>query len=69
VSNRSAWGGFNLPLIIVVLGILGIFVDFIFFVAFVAVLGYYLYRLDKRLNKLEGGSTSDTEPPKKPGQG
>ena len=66
MSRQSAWGGFNLPLIIVILGVLGIFIDFIFFVAFVAILGYYLYRLDKRLAKLEGESPSDAPPPKKP---
>jgi len=44
-----------LPAIIVILGIVGLFI-YIFFIAFVALLGYYLYRLDKRLSALEGNS-------------
>ncbi len=57
VSNRSIWGGYTIPIIIVVLGIVGVF-DIIFFVAFLVVLGYYLYRIEKRLSELEGNPAS-----------
>ena len=42
-----------MPLIIIILGILGIFIDLLFLVAFVALVGYYLYRIERRLSELE----------------
>jgi len=67
VSGQSIWGGFNMPLIIIVLGVLGVFLDFIFFIAFIALLGYYLYRLERRISNLEGPGSQDQQA-KKPKQ-
>jgi len=53
-----------MPLIIIILGVLGITVDLIFLIAFVVVVGYYLYRVEKRLSQLEGSPTGQ-QPPKK----
>ena len=62
MSNQGFWGGYNLPILIVVLGILFAFlVDLIIFIAFVAVLGYYLYRVEKRLSELEGPGSPDQQ--------
>ena len=52
MSKPSPWGGYTIPMLIVFLGVIGLF-DFIFFVAFLALLGYYLYRVEKRLSALE----------------
>jgi uncharacterized membrane protein len=54
VSNQSPWGGYTIPLIIVILGILGITVDLIFLIAFIVVVGYYLYKIERRVSELEG---------------
>ena len=67
MSNQSIWGGYNLPIIVVLLGVLGIFIDLLFLVAFFAVLGYYLYRIEKRLTELEQGKPPSNGP--KPKQG
>jgi len=40
--------------ILIVLGILGLIVDALFLLAFFIVLGYYLYRVDRRISALEG---------------
>ena len=53
-----------MPLIIIVLGVLGITVDLIFLIAFIVVVGYYLYRMDKRISELEG-SPGGQKPPAK----
>jgi len=63
MSSQTAWGGYTMPLIIIVLGILGLTVDLIFLLAFIVVVGYYLYRIEKRVSALEGGAPSP-----KPGQ-
>jgi uncharacterized membrane protein len=55
VSKPSPWGGYTIPILIVFLGIVGLF-DFIFFIAFLALLGYYLYRVEKRVTALEQGA-------------
>ena len=52
MSKPSPWGGYTIPMLIVFLGVIGLF-DFIFFVAFLALLGYYLYRVEKRLTAIE----------------
>ena len=44
-----------MPLILAVLGVLGITLDLIFLLAFFIVIGYYLYRVEKRLSILDGG--------------
>lgn len=44
-----------MPLLLAVLGVLGITLDLIFLLVFFVVLGYYLYRVEKRLSTLEGG--------------
>jgi len=67
MSGQSIWSGFNIPLILIVLGVLGVFLDFLFFIAFIAVLGYYLYRLEKRISELEGPGSQDQQA-KKPKQ-
>ncbi len=43
-----------MPLIIALLGVFGLIVDTIFLLAFFVVLGYYLYRVEKRISALEG---------------
>ena len=53
-----------MPLILIVLGVLGITVDLIFLIAFVILVGYYLYRIEKRLSQLEGGPAGQ-QPQKK----
>ena len=59
VSKPNPWGGYTVPLIITILGLLfALFVDLILFIVFVAVLGYYLYRLEKRISALEGSPTA-----------
>jgi hypothetical protein len=63
MSTQNPRGGYMLPVIIVILGIVGLFV-YIFFIAFVALLGYYLYRLDKRLSDLEGNTAGKQPKPK-----
>jgi flagellar biogenesis protein FliO len=45
-----------MPLILALFGILGITVDLIFLLAFFVVLGYYLYRVEKRLSALESNA-------------
>jgi len=68
VSKPSPWGGYTIPIIIVFLGIVGLF-DFIFFIAFLALLGYYLYRVEKRVTALEQGAgirPQDSEQDKPP---
>jgi UPF0716 family protein affecting phage T7 exclusion len=66
LSNRGSIGGLNLPIIIAVLGILGLFEPLLLLVFF-AVLGYFLYRLEKRVANLEPQQPSDEgRPPKKP---
>jgi len=52
-----------MPVIIVVLGIVGLFI-YIFFIVFVAMLGYYLYRIEKRLSALEGNTARQQPKPK-----
>ena len=44
-----------MPLLLAVLGVLGITLDLIFLLVFFVGLGYYLYRVEKRLSTLEGG--------------
>ena len=61
VSKPSPWGGYTIPVIIVFLGIVGLF-DFIFFIAFLALLGYYLYRVEKRVSALEEGAGIGPQP-------
>lgn len=61
VSKPSPWGGYTIPVIIVFLGIVGLF-DFIFFIAFLALLGYYLYRVEKRVSALEEGAGMGPQP-------
>jgi len=61
VSKPSPWGGYTIPLLIVFLGIVGLF-DFIFFVAFLALLGYFLYRVEKRVSALEAGTGIGPQP-------
>jgi len=70
VSKPSPWGGYTIPLLIVFLGIIGLF-DFIFFIAFLALLGYYLYRVEKRITALEENAgigprpkTDEAKPPR-----
>jgi len=43
-----------MPVILILLGIFGLIVDTIFLLAFFIVLGYYLYRIEKRVSSLEG---------------
>lgn len=64
MSTQSPWGGYTMPLILIVLGVLGITVDLIFLIAFVILVGYYLYRIEKRLSQLEGGPAGQ-QPQKK----
>jgi len=64
MSNQGAWGGYTMPVIIVLLGILGITIDLIFLVAFFVVLGYYLYRTEKRISALEGNPAGQKPPAK-----
>jgi len=68
VSTRNLWGGYSMPLVLAVLGVLGITLDLIFLLAFFIVLGYYLYRVEKRLSNLEGsqqpGPNQDQTPAK-----
>ena len=64
MSNRSVFGGPALPFLILVFGLLGILVDALFFIIFVLLLGYYLYRIEKRLNGLEGQSGLRAQPGK-----
>ena len=66
VSAQSVWGGYTMALIIVILGILGITIDLIFLLVFFIVLGYYLYRIEKRVSELEGNPAS--QKPGKPKQ-
>ena len=54
MSTQSVWGGYTMPVILIVLGILGLIVDALFLLAFFIVLGYYLYRVEKRISALEG---------------
>ena len=65
MSKPSPWGGYTIPMLIVFLGVIGLF-DFIFFVAFLALLGYYLYRVEKRLSALEAKAGIGQQ--SKPGQ-
>jgi len=53
-----------MPLIIVLLGIFGLIVDTIFLLAFFALLGYYLYRIERRISALEGSSAGQRPKPK-----
>ena len=66
VSGRSVWGGYTLPLIIAVFGILGVTLDGIFLLAFFVALGYYLYRMEKRISELEANPAARIQPAKKP---
>jgi hypothetical protein len=65
MSNQSIFGGFNLPLIVILLGLLGLLISPIFLLAFVVLVGYYLYRLDKRVANLEPQQPSNEGPPPK----
>ena len=68
MSNPGVWSGYNLPIIIVALGLLfAFFVDLLFFIAFIAVLGYYLYKIEKRLSELERAKAHSSEPKAKQG--
>ncbi len=67
MSSQSPWGGYTMPVIIVILGVLGITFDLVFLIAFFAVLGYFLYRMEKRVSALEGNSGGQ-EPRPKQGQ-
>jgi len=66
VSSKSFWTGYTMPLTIILLGILGLIIDPIFLLAFVVLVGYYLYRLEKRVSQLEGDGTG--QQPAKPKQ-
>jgi len=63
MSTQNPWGGYTMPVIIVVLGIVGLFI-YIFFIVFVAMLGYYLYRIEKRLSALEANTARQQPKPK-----
>ena len=66
MSTRNPWGGYTMPLLLAVLGVLGITVDLIFLLVFFVVLGYYLYRVEKRLSALEGGQQPNPKPDQAP---
>ena len=53
--SSPGFGGMNLVIIITALGFLGLLVSIVFLLAFFAVLGYYLYKLERRISGLEGG--------------
>jgi len=54
MSSQSIWGGYSMALIIIILGVLGLIIDTLFLLAFVVLVGYYLYRIEKRVSDLEG---------------
>jgi len=64
MSTQSVWGGYTMPLIIALLGIFGLVVDTIFLLAFFVLLGYYLYRVEKRISALEGSPAGQHPKPK-----
>jgi len=53
-----------MPVILILLGIFGLIVSTIFLLAFFVVLGYYLYRIEKRISSLEGNPASQRSKPK-----
>ena len=53
-----------MPVVLVLLGILGLTVDAIFLLVFFVLLGYYLYRIEKRISALEGSPASQQPKPK-----
>ncbi len=55
MSNPSPFGGTNLVVLIILLGLLGLIIEPLFLLAFIAALGYYLYRIEKRMSNLEAG--------------
>ena len=64
MSNLSLFGGTNLVYLIIIFGFLGLFIEPLFLIAFIAFLGYYLYKLEKRFERLEGGGVRAGPPPK-----
>ena len=67
MSKQGPAGSLTLVILIVVLGFVGLIVEPIIFLAFIAVLGYYLYKVERRLMDLEAAAVSrGILPPKKP---
>ena len=64
MSAQNLWGGYTLPLILILLGVFGLVIDPIFLLAFFVLLGYYLYRVEKRLSALEGSPAGQQSKPK-----
>ena len=69
MSSQSVFGGPMMAILVVILGFFSLFEPIVFFLFF-AVLGYYLYRLDKRLTQLEEGhAPPNNQLTKKPKEG
>ncbi len=59
MSYPSPFGGTNLVVLIILLGLLGLIIEPLFLLAFIAALGYYLYKIEKRVSSLEAGISAE----------
>ena len=64
MSSQGVFAGPGLAILVVLLGVIGLLIEPLIFLVFIIVLGYYLYRIEKRLSALEGPPGAQNQPSK-----
>ena len=64
MSSQGVFAGPGLAILVVLLGVIGLLIEPLIFLVFIIVLGYYLYRIEKRLSALEGPPRAQNQPSK-----